>query len=113
MAALSSRPARVVVSSSLATIFNIGEVDNGSTTLKQVLKRAKRDDGARLFTLATALSIMVFFALWAQCAATLAVMKRETSSVAWPLASFATMTTMAYLGALLTFQGATALGWGA
>ena len=51
-----------------------------------------------------ALSIMVFFALCCQCAATLAVIKRETKSWAWPAFTFAYMTALAYVGAFLTFQ---------
>jgi ferrous iron transport protein B len=51
-----------------------------------------------------ALSIMVFFALCAQCAATLAVIKRETGSWGWPLFTFVYMTTLAYVGAWLTYR---------
>jgi ferrous iron transport protein B len=47
---------------------------------------------------------MVFFALCAQCAATLAVIGRETNSWRWPAFTFAYMTTLAYLGALVTYQ---------
>lgn len=53
---------------------------------------------------------MVFFALCCQCAATLAVMRRETNSWRWPLASFLYMTTLAYVCALVTYQVAHALG---
>jgi ferrous iron transport protein B len=55
-----------------------------------------------------ALSIMVFFALCAQCAATLLVIRRETNSWRWPLFTFLYMTALAYLGALLTYQLGTA-----
>ena len=58
----------------------------------------------KVFNLPVALSIMVFFALCAQCAATLAVIRRETNSWRWPLFTFAYMTTLAYLGALVTYQ---------
>jgi ferrous iron transport protein B len=51
-----------------------------------------------------ALSIMVFFALCAQCGATLAVIRRETNSWRWPVFTFAYMTVLAYIGALLTYQ---------
>ena len=47
---------------------------------------------------------MVFFALCCQCASTLAVIRRETQSWAWPAFTFAYMTVLAYLGALVTFQ---------
>ena len=57
-----------------------------------------------MFNIPVALSIMVFFALCAQCAATLAVIRRETNSWGWPVFTFVYMTGLAYIGALLTYQ---------
>jgi ferrous iron transport protein B len=51
-----------------------------------------------------ALSIMVFFALCAQCAATLMTIRRETNSWVWPVFTFVYMTLLAYTGAFVTFQ---------
>jgi len=111
MAAIASFPAREVIVGTLGTIFNLGsDQDEESATLREVVRKAERPDGSRLFGLATALSIMVFFALCAQCAATLAVMRRETNSWKWPIASFLYMTSLAYTGALVTYQVAAALG---
>jgi ferrous iron transport protein B len=47
---------------------------------------------------------MVFFALCAQCSSTLVIMRRETGSWAWPAFTFVYMTTLAYVGALVTYQ---------
>ena len=113
MAVIASFPAREVVIGTLGTIFNLGESDEESEPLKEVLRSSTWPDGRPLFTLATALSLMVFFALCAQCAATLAVMKKETNSWKWPLASFAYMTGVAYVAALLTYRVTLALGVGA
>ncbi len=110
MAAIASFPAREVIVATLGTIFNLGEQDEESESLRTVLQNATDRDGKKLFTLATALSVMVFFALCAQCAATLAVMRRETNSWKWPIASFVYMTGMAYIAALVTYQVASALG---
>ena len=57
-----------------------------------------------MFNLAVALSIMVFFALCCQCAATLATIRRETRSWRWPALTFGYMTALAYAGALATYQ---------
>jgi len=57
-----------------------------------------------------ALSITVFFALCAQCAATLIVIRHEAGSWTWSLFAFAYMTCLAYVGALLTYQIGTWLG---
>ena len=58
----------------------------------------------KVFTLPVALSIMVFFALCCQCAATLAVIRRETNSWRWPVFAFSYMTILAYIGAFITYQ---------
>jgi ferrous iron transport protein B len=112
-AAIASFPAREVVVATLGILFDVGEeVDDeeGSSRLQQALTDARRPGTDEpLFTLATALSLMVFFALCAQCAATLAIIRRETNSWRWPLFTFCYMTTLAYAAAWATFQIASRL----
>lgn len=60
--------------------------------------------------LAAALALLVFYATSLQCASTLAVMRKETGSTRAPLVAFVSMTTLAYVGAVLTFHVARALG---
>ena len=109
-AAIASFPAREVVVATLGVIFNQGpEVDlddeTSSAGLRQALVEAKWDGTDRnLFNVPVALSVMVFFALCAQCAATLAVIKRETNSWRWPVFTFTYMTVLAYVAALVTYQ---------
>ncbi|MBX7255112.1 MAG: ferrous iron transport protein B [Candidatus Hydrogenedentes bacterium] len=114
MAAISSFPAREVVIATMGTIFYIGgEVDENSDNLRTVLQTVERPDGTKLFNIPVALSIMVFFALCCQCGATLAIIRRETRSLRWPLFTFAYMTTLAYVGAMVTYHATTWMGWGA
>jgi len=107
-AAIASFPAREVVVATLGIIYNLGEIDAGEAVdsgLPDALRKATWDEtGEPVFNIPVALSIMVFFALCAQCAATLVVIKRETDSWLWPLFSFTYMTVLAYLGALVTYQ---------
>ena len=105
-AAIASFPAREVVVSTMGVIFGLGsEVDEESDTLRGQLSSATWEGTDRpLFTLPVALSLMVFFALCAQCVSTLAVIKRETNSWFWPVFSFVYMTVLAYIGALVTYQ---------
>jgi ferrous iron transport protein B len=115
-AVIASFPAREVVLGTLGVIYNLGEVDTGdaagTTALAQRLGAATWDGTNRkVFTLPVALSIMVFFALCAQCASTLVVIGRETSSWRWPLFTFAYMTILAWLAAFATYRIGTALGW--
>jgi ferrous iron transport protein B len=109
-AAIASFPAREVVMGVLGVIYQLGpDVDVGAgedqNRLRQQLREARWDDtGEPVYNLPVALSIMVFFALCAQCAATLAAIRRETNSWRWPVFTFAYMTVLAYVGALLSYQ---------
>lgn len=108
--ALASFPAREVIIATMGTIFSLGgDVDEENPGLKSALMAAKWPDGSPLITIPVALSIMVFFALCAQCGATLMVIRRETNSWRWPIFTFTYMTVLAYVAALLTYQIGTAL----
>lgn len=112
MAVIASFPAREVIISALGTIYSLGAgEDEGSESLRATLAAATWPDGRPIYTLAVALSIMVFFALCAQCLSTLVVIKKETGSYRWSLFSFGYMTALAYVGALATYQVGTALGF--
>jgi ferrous iron transport protein B len=108
-AVIASLPAREVVVATMGVMYN---ADDGATEgegndrdLQQRLRAATWSGSDRpVFNVPVALSIMVFFALCAQCAATLAVMRRETNSWRWPAFAFGYMTALAYLGALVTYQ---------
>jgi len=113
MATLASFPAREVVISSLGTIYSLeGDQDENTEALRTTLRRATRPDGSPVFTLPVALSIMVFFALCAQCMSTLVTIQRETDSWRWAALTFAYMSVLAYIGAAAAYQATTALGWG-
>jgi len=109
---IASLPARELVVASMAVIYNVGEdVDadssEGAGRFHAALRSAVHegsDPPRKVFTVPVALSIMVFFALCAQCAATLAVVRRETNSWRWPLFLFGYMTALAYVGAFVTYQ---------
>ena len=117
-AVIASLPAREIVVATMAVIYNAGEdldLDSteGAERFQARLHQATwdhTDPPRKVFTVPVALSIMVFFALCAQCAATLAIIRRETNSWRWPAFTFAYMTTLAYLGALVTYQLGTWIG---
>ncbi len=103
--ALASFPAREVIVATMGTIYSLGgEVDEQSEGLRGAMQASTWPDGRKVYSMPVALSIMVFFALCAQCAATLMVIKRETNSWRWPVFTFVYMTALAYLGALVTYQ---------
>ncbi len=105
MAAIASFPAREIVVATMGTIYNLGtDQDEMSHGLRQKLQAAQWPDGRPVFNFPVAMSIMVFFALCCQCAATLAAIRRETASWRWPILTFSYMTTLAYVAAAITYQ---------
>jgi ferrous iron transport protein B len=112
MAVVASFPAREVVVASLGTIYNLGEqTDEHSESLQAAISNARWDGTDKpVFTLPVALSIMVFFALCAQCSSTLVMIGRETGSWTWPVVSFIGMTLIAYFAAWGVAAAGRALG---
>lgn len=101
---LSSFAARETLVSTLSVVFAVGENGASSTGLHDALRAQVRPDGAPLFGLATACSLLVFFALAMQCLATLVVTRRETGAWRYAAFQFAYMTALAYGAAFVTYQ---------
>ena len=109
--AIASFPAREVFIATLGTIYSLGgDVDEEDSGLQGAMRASTWPDGRAVFDVPVALSVMVFFALCAQCASTLVVIRRETNSWRWPIFCFVYMTVLAYIGALVTFQVGSMMG---
>ena len=98
--------AREVAVSSLATIYALSAADDDAAI--QALTPVISDG----WSLATALSLLVWFIYAPMCISTLATIKRETNS--WKQMGFAAfyLFALAYLASLVTYQVASALGAG-
>jgi ferrous iron transport protein B len=92
--------ARETAVAALATVYAVGG-DGGASGLAHALTAN--------FSLASALSLLVWFAFAPQCMSTLAVIRRETDSWRNVTVSFGYMFAMAYAASLLTYQIARAL----
>ncbi len=105
IALIPAMAAREVVVAALGTVYALSGSDDA---LAQQLSPLLADQ----WSLATALSLLVWFVFAPQCIATLATVRRETGS--WRHVSIMTayLFGLAYLMAMLTYQGAVALGWG-
>jgi ferrous iron transport protein B len=102
-AVIAGFPAREVVIAVLGTVYAVGdEADVG--TLSSRLKASTWPNGDKVFTLPMVIGLLIFYACCLQCAATLAVIRRETNTWRWPVFAWAYMTAIGYLGALLAFQ---------
>jgi ferrous iron transport protein B len=100
---ITSIAAREVFVGTMATLYSVEE-DDDNTSLRQKMQSAVRPDGSKVYTLATGISLMVFYVLAMQCMSTLAVVKRETKTWKWPLVQLAYMTFLAYVMSLLVYQ---------
>jgi ferrous iron transport protein B len=103
IALITSFAAREVFVGTMATLYSVGESDENSSTLRQKMAAATRPDGSKVYTLATGLSLMIFYVLSMQCMSTLAVVKRETRSWKWPIIQLIYMTALAYLASWLVY----------
>jgi ferrous iron transport protein B len=104
IALISSFAAREVFVGTMATLYSVGEADENSKPLRQKMAEAKRADGRPVYTLATGLSLMIFYAFAMQCMSTIAIVRRETKSWKWALIQLGYLTGLAYLAALLVYQ---------
>jgi ferrous iron transport protein B len=105
IALITSFAAREVFVGTMATLYSVGEdADNNSSTLRQKMAAAVRPDGSKVYTLATGLSLLIFYVFAMQCMSTLAVVKRETRSWKWPMIQLVYMTGLAYLLSWLVYN---------
>ncbi len=94
---LSSFVAREVFVGTLGTLYGLENTDAGLAQLSTLLP-------LHGMSLATAMALLVFYALSLQCASTLAVLRKETGSGRIAASAFVGMTALAYLGACLAYQ---------
>ena len=96
--------AREVAVAALGTVYSIEGGKEAAQQIGQAL--------AHQWSLATALSILVWYIFAPQCASTLAVIKRETGSWKWMAVTFGYMLSLAYIASFITYNIAVALGAG-
>ena len=96
--------AREVAVAALGTVYAIQGGKDAAEQIGQVL--------ASNWSLATALSLLVWYIFAPQCASTLAVIRRETGSWKWMAVTFSYMLVLAYIGSFLAYNIARALGAG-
>jgi len=103
---VASFAAREVFVGTLATIYSVGSANEGENieTIKTKMANETYADGTKVFTLASGISLLLFYAFAMQCMSTLAIVKRETKSWKWPILQLIGMTAIAYICALIAFQ---------
>ena len=103
IALISSFAAREVFVGTLATIYSVGS-DEEETIKTRMATETNQILGGPLFTFASGISLLLFYAFAMQCMSTLAIVKRETNTWKWPMVQLVGMTGIAYVAALVAFQ---------
>lgn len=103
---VASFAAREVFVGTLATIYSVGSATENESidTIKTKMSNEIYEDGSKVFTFASGISLLLFYAFAMQCMSTLAIVKRETKSWKWPMIQLIGMSTIAYIFALIAFQ---------
>jgi ferrous iron transport protein B len=103
IAIISSFAAREVFVGTLATIYSVGN-DDEQTIKSRMSAETNPILGGPLFTLASGISLLLFYAFAMQCMSTLAIVKKETGTWKWPMIQLFGMSALAYVVALIAFQ---------
>ncbi|MES2689580.1 MAG: ferrous iron transport protein B [Bacteroidota bacterium] len=101
IALLTSLAAREVFVGTMSTIYSVGGSDDaaGIDAIREKMTTEKDAGGKPVYSAATIISLMVFYAFAMQCMSTLSVVRTETKTWKWPLIQFFYMTGLAYLAA--------------
>jgi ferrous iron transport protein B len=106
-AILTSFAAREVFVSSMAIVHRVEEAEDEELTrrdLRDRLQQLKKTDGSPMFSMASLLSLLVFYIYALQCLPTSVVMAKESGSWKWAVGQFIFMTAFAWLAAIGVYQ---------
>ena len=105
IALITSFAAREVFVGTMATIYSIGSAEDDETSIRDRMAKERNPvTGLPVYTMATAMSLLIFYVFAMQCMSTLAIVRRETGTWKWPLLQFVFMTGLAYLASLVVYQ---------
>lgn len=101
---ITSFAAREVFVGTMATIYSVGDSGNSSTIREKMMNDRDPKTGERLFTPATAISLLLFYVFAMQCMSTIAVVFRESGHWKWPVIQFLFLSFLAYFSGLLAYN---------
>ncbi|MEC5158682.1 ferrous iron transport protein B [Chryseobacterium sp. MP_3.2] len=100
---LTSFVAREVFVGTMSTLYSLDEEAPEGTIIEKMRSDVK-PNGEKVFSFATGISILLFYAFAMQCISTLAVVYRETKSWKWTMAQLFGMSGLAYIASLIAYQ---------
>ena len=104
IALITSFAAREVFVGTLATIYSVGSEDEVVSIKNKMRKEVHVKTQRPVYTFASGISLLLFYAFAMQCMSTVAIVKRETNGWKWPMIQLFGMTIFAYVSALVAFQ---------
>jgi ferrous iron transport protein B len=103
IALVTSFAAREVFVSTLATIYSVGSDEDHGPIIEKMRKETF-ENGEKVYSQATGISLMIFYVFAMQCMSTLAIVKKETMSWKWPILQLVFMGFVAYLSSYIGYQ---------
>lgn len=100
---ITSFAAREVFVGTLSTLYAMDD-DASEGRILDKMRHDIKPNGEKVFTFATGLSILIFYAFAMQCISTIAVVYRETKSWKWTAIQTVGMTALAYFASMIVFQ---------
>lgn len=104
IALITSFAAREVFVGTMATLYSVGDPGADDRTLREKMREARLPNGKPVYTLASGLSLVLFYVFAMQCMSTLAIVQKETRTWKWPAVMFGYMFVLAYVSALIAYQ---------
>ena len=100
---LTSFVAREVFVGTMSTLYSLDEEAPEGKIIDK-MRNDTKPNGEKVFSFATGISILFFYAFAMQCVSTLAVVYRETKSWKWTMAQLFGMSGLAYIASLIVYQ---------
>jgi len=102
---ITSFAAREAFVGTMATIYSVDGGDEDTSTIRErMASSVNSKTGLPVYSFATGISLMLFYAFAMQCMSTVAIVYRETKGWKWPVIQLVYMTAMAYFAALIAYQ---------
>lgn len=100
---LTSFVAREVFVGTMSTLYSLDEEAPEGRIIDK-MRNDTKPNGEKVYSFATGISILFFYAFAMQCVSTLAVVYRETKSWRWTLAQLLGMSGLAYIASFIVYQ---------
>ncbi|WP_187478561.1 ferrous iron transport protein B [Amniculibacterium sp. G2-70] len=100
---ITSFAAREVFVGTMATLYSLDDEAPEGTIIEK-MRNDVNENGKKVFSFATGISILMYYAFAMQCISTIAVVYRETKSLKWTLIQLVSMSGLAYIVSLVVYQ---------